>query len=66
MAAKFEGIPADAVPRPLARRIQRTAFSERNLRYMERTGKPLPKLVKLAKRAYNHLTPEQRTRLREG
>lgn len=66
VAAKFEGIPADAVPRPLARRIQRTAFSERNLRYMEQTGKPLPKLVKLAKQAYNHLTPEQRTRLREG
>jgi hypothetical protein len=33
---------------------------------MEQTGTPLPKLVKLVKRAYNHLTPEQRTRLREG
>jgi hypothetical protein len=63
--AGVTGLPEGAVSPALERRITELAFSRRNLRHMERTGEPLPGLLRLLKRVYRQLTPEQRTQLRK-
>jgi hypothetical protein len=63
-ARRLEGLLGEVVPTKQQQSFARLAFSQKNQLYMEKSGKLLPRLLRMGRRLWSQLTPEQRHELR--
>lgn len=63
-ARRLEGVLGKVVPTKKQQSFARLAFSRKNQLYMEKTGELLPSLVRMGRRLWSQLTPEQRQAFR--